>query len=51
MGVGGRSGGVRFRPDLSWSMEKPVMLTFTFLGVGSAFAKRNYQSNVLVEAW
>lgn len=27
------------------------MLTFTFLGVGSAFAKRNYQSNVLVEAW
>jgi len=27
------------------------MLTFTFLGVGSAFAKRNYQSNVLLEAW
>jgi ribonuclease BN (tRNA processing enzyme) len=27
------------------------MLTFTFLGVGSAFAKRNLQSNVLVEAW
>ncbi|HUU82554.1 MAG TPA: MBL fold metallo-hydrolase [Phycisphaerae bacterium] len=27
------------------------MLTFTFLGVGNAFAKRNYQSNVLVEAW
>lgn len=27
------------------------MLTFTFLGVGDAFAKRNYQSNVLVEAW
>jgi ribonuclease BN (tRNA processing enzyme) len=27
------------------------MLTFTFLGVGSAFAKRNFQSNVLVEAW
>ena len=23
----------------------------TFLGVGSAFAKRNYQSNALVEAW
>ena len=27
------------------------MLTLTFLGVGSAFAKRNFQSNVLVEAW
>lgn len=27
------------------------MLTFTFLGVGSAFARRNFQSNVLVEAW
>ncbi|MBN1489407.1 MAG: MBL fold metallo-hydrolase [Phycisphaerae bacterium] len=27
------------------------MLTFTFLGVGGAFAKRNFQSNVLVEAW
>lgn len=27
------------------------MLTFTFLGVGAAFAKRNHQSNVLVEAW
>lgn len=27
------------------------MLTFTFLGVGSAFAKRSFQSNVLVEAW
>lgn len=27
------------------------MLTLTFLGVGSAFAKRNYQSNLLVEAW
>ncbi len=27
------------------------MLTWTFLGVGSAFAKRNFQSNVLVEAW
>lgn len=27
------------------------MLTFTFLGVGSAFAKRSLQSNVLVEAW
>lgn len=27
------------------------MLTFTFLGVGGAFAKRNHQSNVLVEAW
>ena len=27
------------------------MLTLTFLGVGSAFAKRNYQSNALVEAW
>jgi ribonuclease BN (tRNA processing enzyme) len=26
-------------------------LTLTFLGVGSAFAKRNYQSNALVEAW
>lgn len=27
------------------------MLTLTFLGVGSAFSKRNYQSNALVEAW
>ncbi len=27
------------------------MLTLTFLGVGSAFAKRNYQSNLLIEAW
>jgi len=27
------------------------MLTLTFLGVGSAFAKRNFQSNVLLEAW
>lgn len=27
------------------------MLTMTFLGVGSAFAKRNMQSNVLVEVW
>lgn len=26
-------------------------LTLTFLGVGSAFAKRNAQSNALVEAW
>src|SRR5687768_12510416 len=27
------------------------MLTLTFLGVGSAFAKRNFQSNALLEAW
>jgi ribonuclease BN (tRNA processing enzyme) len=27
------------------------MLTLTFLGVGGAFAKRNYQSNLLIEAW
>ncbi len=27
------------------------MLTMTFLGVGGAFAKRNFQSNALVEAW
>ncbi|MGB2986820.1 MAG: MBL fold metallo-hydrolase [Phycisphaerae bacterium] len=27
------------------------MLTFTFLGVGSAFAKKNLQSNALIEAW
>lgn len=27
------------------------MLTLTFLGVGSAFAKRNFQSNALVETW
>lgn len=27
------------------------MLTLTFLGVGSAFAKQNYQSNALIEAW
>ena len=27
------------------------MLTLTFLGVGAAFAKRNHNSNVLIEAW
>ena len=27
------------------------MLTLTFLGVGSAFAKRSFQSNALIEAW
>ena len=27
------------------------MLTLTFLGVGSAFAKRNLQSNALIESW
>lgn len=27
------------------------MLTFTFLGVGGAFARHLYQSNVLLEAW
>ncbi len=27
------------------------MLTLTFLGVGSAFAKRNFNSNLLIEAW
>ena len=27
------------------------MLTLTFLGVGSAFAKRNLNSNALIEAW
>ena len=27
------------------------MLTMTFLGVGGAFAKRNFQSNALIEAW
>jgi ribonuclease BN (tRNA processing enzyme) len=27
------------------------MLTLTFLGVGSAFAKRNFNSNALVEVW
>lgn len=27
------------------------MLTLTFLGVGSAFAKQNDQSNALIEAW
>ena len=27
------------------------MLTLTFLGVGDAFSRRNYQTNVLVEAW
>lgn len=27
------------------------MLTLTFLGVGSAFSKRNFHSNALVEAW
>ena len=30
---------------------KGHMLTITFLGVGSAFAKRNYHSNALIEAW
>ncbi len=27
------------------------MLALTFLGVGSAFAKRNFHSNALIEAW
>jgi len=27
------------------------VLTFTFLGVGAAFAKRNFHSNALIEAW
>ena len=27
------------------------VLTLTFLGVGAAFAKRNFQSNALIEAW
>ncbi len=27
------------------------MLTLTFLGVGSAFAKQNFNSNALIEAW
>lgn len=27
------------------------MLTLTFLGVGNAFAKRNYHSNALIESW
>jgi len=27
------------------------MLSLTFLGVGSAFAKRNYNSNLLIEHW
>lgn len=27
------------------------MLTLTFLGVGNAFAKRNFQSNALLETW
>ncbi|GMU25079.1 MAG: hypothetical protein AMXMBFR13_51500 [Phycisphaerae bacterium] len=27
------------------------MLTLTFLGVGAAFAKRNFNSNALIEAW
>lgn len=31
--------------------RRSCVLTLTFLGVGSAFAKRNLQSNVLLEAW
>lgn len=32
--------------------RRPVaVLTLTFLGVGSAFAKRNHNSNLLLEAW
>jgi len=27
------------------------VLTLTYLGVGSIFAKRNFQSNSLIEAW
>ena len=27
------------------------MLTWTFLGIGNAFAKRNFQSNALLESW
>ena len=28
-----------------------IVLTLTFLGVGSAFSKRNHHSNALIEAW
>lgn len=31
--------------------RRTCMLTLTFLGVGSAFAKRNFNSNVLFEFW
>ncbi len=31
--------------------RRAVVLTLTFLGVGSAYAKRNFQSNALIEAW
>jgi len=33
------------------AVEMPAMLTMTFLGVGSAFAKRNFNSNCLFEFW
>ncbi|GEM_PF-548743 len=38
------------RTDSATNLEF-AMLTFTFLGTGSAFAKRSFQSNLLVEAW
>lgn len=31
--------------------KESALLSMTFLGVGSAFAKRNLHSNVLIEAW
>lgn len=34
-----------------WRGKESSVLTLTFLGVGSAFAKRNFQSNALIEAW
>lgn len=34
-----------------WNEQDLQVLTLTFLGVGSAYAKRNFQSNALIEAW
>ena len=38
-------------PAYQGAGDFPVMLTMTFLGVGSAFAKKNYNSNCLFEYW
>lgn len=42
---------VRAVDYLSIMRVEAIMLTITFLGVGSAFTKRNDHSNVLIEAW
>ncbi len=49
-GRGGRS--IRQYAPPRWRLVgRSFVLTLTFLGVGAAFAKRNFHSNALIEAW